>query len=119
MIEDSDDSAESLREALELHRHVVEVARDGREGLEKARTVRPEVILCDIGLPGLDGYAVARAIRADPALRGAFLVALTGYASAEDQRKALEAGFDVHMSKPARLDAIVRLIEGEKSTGSG
>ena len=68
-------------------------------------------MLCDIGLPGsLDGYAVARAFRADPELRSAFLIALTGYGQEEDRRRALEAGFDTHLTKPADLDDLRRLL---------
>ena len=68
VIEDNVDAAESLREALELGGHEVAVAYDGPEGLAKARAFEPEVVLCDIGLPGMDGYEVARALRADAAL---------------------------------------------------
>jgi len=89
--EDNADAAESLRDVLALLGQVVEVARDGSEGLSTARRFRPEAVLCDIGLPGIDGYAVTRAIRADRELRGAFLVALTGYAMPEDQARAAEA----------------------------
>jgi two-component system CheB/CheR fusion protein len=110
LIEDVVDSADSLREALELNHHTVEVARDGAQGLDAARAFRPEVVLCDIGLPGMDGYAVARALRADPKLRGVFLVALTGYSSPEDQRAATEAGFDLHLAKPPQLEAIEKVL---------
>jgi CheY-like chemotaxis protein len=80
IIEDNVDAADSLREVLELSGHEVAVAYNGPDGLAKAREWRPEVLLCDIGLPGMDGYEVARAFRADEALRKTFLVALSGYA---------------------------------------
>jgi PAS domain S-box-containing protein len=80
IIEDNVDVANSLREALGFLKHTVEVAHNGPEGLAKAREFKPEIVLCDIGLPGMDGYDVARAFRADPGLSGLFLVALTGYA---------------------------------------
>ena len=64
------------------------------------------MVLCDVGLPELDGYAVARALRADPAFVATALVALTGYGLAGDQRQALAAGFDVHLTKPATIDQI-------------
>ncbi len=110
VIEDNIDSAESLKEALELDRHEVAVAFTGPDGLEKAHEFLPDIVLCDIGLPGMNGYDVARAFRADDQLRDVSLVALTGYALAEDQKKAAEAGFDRHLAKPPDLDALERVI---------
>jgi PAS domain S-box-containing protein len=106
IIEDNVDAAQSLREVLELSAHTVEVARDGSEGLARARTFEPEIVLCDIGLPAMDGYTVARQMRADPRLKAAFLVALSGYALKEDIDRSREAGFDWHMAKPATIEAI-------------
>ncbi|HSP81967.1 MAG TPA: response regulator, partial [Myxococcaceae bacterium] len=111
VIEDNVDAAESLKEALELSGHAVSVAHSGSEGLARARELSPEVILCDIGLPGMDGYEVARALRADPALRSVGLVALTGYASPDDQRRAREAGFQLHLAKPPDLDVLERVVD--------
>jgi two-component system, sensor histidine kinase len=111
VIEDHVDTAESLALLLRLIGHEVEVAFDATQGLETARGFRPEVILCDIGLPGaLDGYGAARAFRTDPELRSAYLIALTGYGQEEDRRMALEAGFDTHLTKPADLDTLRRLL---------
>ncbi len=114
LIEDNVDAAETLREALELGGHRVEVALTGPEGLAKARALKPEVVLCDIGLPQLDGYAVARAIRSDPELRSAQLVALSGYALPEDVQRSREAGFDKHMVKPPDMGALQALLAGER-----
>ena len=110
VIEDNTDAAESLREALELGHHVVEVAYAGPEGIEKARAFSPDVVLCDIGLPGLDGYGVARAFRADPRLGSTYMVALSGYALQEDVERAKQAGFDRHMAKPPDLAALEALL---------
>ena len=110
IIEDNEDLAESLRELLELDGHEVACAYSGPEGLREAREYRPEVLLCDIGLPGMDGYAVARAFRADEALGGVFLVALTGYALPEDLQRAIEAGFDRHLAKPPDLKELERIL---------
>jgi PAS domain S-box-containing protein len=110
VIEDSRDTAENLREILELERHRVVVARDGREGVEKARSFRPEVVICDIGLPLMDGYAVARSLRGDKATSGMFLVALTGYGQPDDRRRAMEAGFDTHVCKPPDVTALMQLV---------
>ncbi len=106
VVEDNADAAESLREALELGGHEVEVAYSGTEGLEKVRALEPEVVLCDIGLPGMDGYAIARAVRADPRLRSTYLVALSGYALEADVDRAAEAGFDLHVAKPPSIEAL-------------
>ena len=106
IIEDNVDAADSLRVALELSEHTVEVAYSGTDGVARARELKPEVVLCDIGLPGLDGYQVARALRADGALRDTCLIALSGYALPEDLRRAEQAGFDEHLAKPASLEKL-------------
>lgn len=110
VIEDNADAAESLRDVLELGSHKVEVASSGPAGIEKASSFAPDIVLCDIGLPGMDGYAVARALRANPRLRTTFLVALTGYALPEDIARAHEAGFDEHLAKPPDLRKIDQLL---------
>ena len=95
-----------LREVLEFSGHQVAVAPNGPEGIEMARVLKPDVVVCDIGLPEMDGYAVARAMRADPDLAHVALVALTGYATPEDRAKAREAGFDAHLAKPPNVEAL-------------
>jgi signal transduction histidine kinase len=101
VVEDNQDSAESLRLLLSLLGHEVAVAFDGRTGLATARALHPEVVVSDLGLPGeTDGYALARALRADPALTPVYLIALSGYGHDEDRRRAKEAGFDRHLVKP-------------------
>jgi len=110
VIEDHADAAESLALLLRLAGHEAEVAPNAEEGIEKARQFRPDVVLCDIGLPGMDGYGVARALRADPELSRAYLIALTGYGQEEDRRRALEAGFDAHLTKPADFDTLRQLL---------
>jgi two-component system CheB/CheR fusion protein len=109
VIEDNLDCAATLKEVLELNGQEVAVAYDGREGLAKARSLKAELVFCDIGLPELDGYEVARRIRADPDLAPT-LVALTGYARPEDQRLAIEAGFDHHLGKPLELARLEELL---------
>jgi two-component system, chemotaxis family, CheB/CheR fusion protein len=106
VIEDNLDAAESLQLALELEGHDVAVEHDGPHGIERARKIMPEVVLCDIGLPGMDGYAVAKELRREPGLRETILVALTGYALPEDQRRAADAGFDAHLTKPATIEGV-------------
>ena len=78
--------------------------------LEAAECWDPEVILCDIGLPGMDGYQFARRLRAQPTCGGAVLVALSGYGREDDKRLALEAGFDHHLVKPPDVEALGALL---------
>lgn len=110
IIEDNADAADSLCEVLEFGDHVVAVAYNGPEGITKARELRPDVVLCDIGLPGMDGYEVARVFRADQMLKCAFLVALSGYALPEDLQRAADAGFDRHLAKPLSLEKLDELL---------
>ena len=110
VIEDNIDAADSLREALEFGEHEVAVAYNGPEGLSKAREFRPDVVLCDIGLPGMDGFDVARAFRRDDVLKGTVLVALSGYAQPEDLRRAEEAGFERYLTKPPSLEKLEALL---------
>jgi two-component system CheB/CheR fusion protein len=112
VIEDGADAADSLKEALALMGHEVRVAYDGRTGIVEAYAFQPDVVLCDIGLPGIDGYEVARRFRADPELQGATLIALTGYASADDRRRAAEAGFSRHIAKPPRIEELEEIVAG-------
>jgi CheY-like chemotaxis protein len=111
IIEDNHDTAETLRTLLELAGHEVAVAYAGPIGVETARRVQPEVVLSDLGLPGMDGFAVARALRHDPATAGARLIAVTGYGQEEDQRRARAAGFDQHLVKPVDPAELLRVVE--------
>lgn len=111
IVEDGADAADSLCEVLELLGFEAAVARTGPEGVELCRRLRPDAVVCDIGLPGMTGFEVARALRADPATAGAVLVAVSGYAQDEDRRKARAAGFDALLAKPCRADELVRLLD--------
>jgi PAS domain S-box-containing protein len=109
VVDDNRDGAESLSAMLELAGHEVVVAFDGPSALEKARACAPEVVLCDLGLPGMSGYEVARRLRAlGPS--GLRLVAVSGYAAPEDVEASRKAGFDAHLAKPPDLDALAALI---------
>jgi two-component system CheB/CheR fusion protein len=110
IIEDNLDAAQSLADLLELEGHRARVARDGTTGLRMACELKPDVVLCDIGLPDMDGYEVARILRREPSLGSTRLVALSGYAQPEDKQRALEAGFDAHLSKPAALDELAEIL---------
>ncbi len=107
VIEDSEDAAVTMKLVLQRLGHRVEIAREGREALAMAKDAQPEIVFCDIGLPGdLDGYEVAKALRADARLRSVYLVALTGYGRDEDKARAAHAGFDAHVTKPASHEAL-------------
>ncbi len=111
IIEDNVDMAESLRMLLDMSGYPVARAYNGFTGVELAAEFRPDVVLCDIGLPGgMDGYAVAAALRLDPRTKSATLVALSGYAHDDDQRRALEAGFDLHVKKPIEFETLERVL---------
>ena len=110
VIEDSVDAVKSTRLLLELQGHIVQVAYSGVRGLTVAQTFKPEVILLDIGLPGMDGYEVARRLRDQPDTKKTLLIALSGYGQAEDLRKSKEAGFDHHLVKPADTSQLQALI---------
>jgi signal transduction histidine kinase/CheY-like chemotaxis protein len=110
IIEDDGDVATGLKAALQIDGHDVTLARSGVDALALARATRPDVVLCDIGLPVMNGYDVARAFRADAALRSIFLVALSGYAQAEDIARAHDAGFDEHLAKPPTIDRLKRIF---------
>jgi CheY-like chemotaxis protein len=108
VVEDNEDAAATLRDFLVLDGHEVFVAFDGQQGLDLAAKVRPEVVLCDVGLPVLDGYEVARRLRS--AGSTAMLVAVTGYAAQEDAARAQQAGFDHHLAKPMDPDKLTALL---------
>ncbi|XYH93159.1 ATP-binding protein [Sorangium sp. So ce1128] len=111
IIEDNLDAADSLRMLLERRGHAVSVAHSGADGVAAARTARPDVILCDIGLPGeMNGYGVARALRGESAMQGTLIVALTGYGQDEDRKLAHAAGFDAHLTKPVAQATLERLL---------
>jgi two-component system CheB/CheR fusion protein len=110
VIDDNADNAESMQDALQLDGHEVRVAYDGPTGIDIAREFHPEVVVCDIGLPGMDGYAVARAFSTDEALKDVPLVAVTGYTRPEDLRRAADSGFDKHLAKPVSIEALERAI---------
>jgi CheY-like chemotaxis protein len=100
IIEDNRDFRNALRMLLELWGHRVEEAANGGRGLEIVRASRPEIVLVDLGLPDIDGHAVARSARSAPGGDAILLVAITGYGQPEDRRRAKEAGFDAHLTKP-------------------
>jgi len=110
IIEDNHDAADSLHDMIELFGHEAEVSYDGLDGVEAARRLRPDIILCDVGLPGLDGYAVARALRGEAGLSKTVLIAISGYGQEEARQRSREAGFDLHLVKPVDADKLEVLL---------
>lgn len=112
IIDDNPDCAETLKDLLILLGHEVISAEDGESGLATVRLGRPDVVICDIGLPGkTDGYGVARTIRKNPLFSKMYLIALTGYGQEKDVKKAFASGFDVHMLKPASLEDLQEQLD--------
>jgi signal transduction histidine kinase/CheY-like chemotaxis protein len=110
VVDDNVDAAESLCDVVAFLGHTVEAVHDGASAVARVRDRHPDVVLCDIGLPGMDGYEVAKAIRAEPDLADVRLVAVSGYAQPEDRARARRAGFDAHVAKPADPTEIGRLL---------
>jgi CheY-like chemotaxis protein len=109
-VDDNRDAGDSLSMILKILGAEVRVARDGPEALAALPDYDPEIVLLDIGMPGMDGYEVARRIRADkPGPRPA-IVALTGWGQEQDRREARAAGFDHHLVKPAEIGALKTLL---------
>lgn len=110
VVDDQPASAQSLMLLLEMEGFEVRVAGEGQEALRVATAFRPQAVLLDIGLPGISGFEVAGRLREDPVCRDALLVALTGYGEAESRQRSAQAGFDVHMVKPADIDQLLALL---------
>ncbi|HEX4948830.1 MAG TPA: ATP-binding protein [Blastocatellia bacterium] len=111
VVDDNVDSAKSMALLLELEGHEVQMTYDGPTALELAQAFRPQVMILDIGLPGMNGYEVARQLRSDQTMKKTVLIALTGYGQAEDRARSKEAGFDHHFTKPVDHDALLALIK--------
>jgi CheY-like chemotaxis protein len=110
IIEDNQAGALSMQLLLKQLGHDVEVAYNGFDGLAAAERFKPQVVLCDIGLPGLDGYQIAQLLRQREEGEKTFLSALSGYGQDEDKRRALAAGFDMHFVKPLKIDLLENVL---------
>jgi PAS domain S-box-containing protein len=110
LVEDMPDVAEGMEMILKFWGHEVHVVHDGQEALKLIHEVRPEVVLLDIGLPGMSGYEVAKKLREIPELQPMTLIALTGYGQQKDKKEAFAAGFDHHLVKGDSLDALQVLL---------
>jgi signal transduction histidine kinase/CheY-like chemotaxis protein len=110
IVDDNEDAASSLETLLKIGGNATLIAHDGQQALRSAAAFRPDIVLLDIGMPGMSGYATCRAMRERPWGKDILIAALTGWGQDEDRRKSKEAGFDAHMVKPVDYAAVVKLL---------
>jgi len=115
--DDNRDAAESLALLMEVDGHIVQIANDGKEALEMAQRLQPDVCILDIGMPGMDGNTVARCIRDALPGQRMLILALTGRSHAEDRERAREAGFDQYFTKPVSLSGLMGCIAQWRDEG--
>jgi len=115
VVDDNRDAASSLAAFVQLMGHVVRVAHDGEEAIRLCDEFRPHTILLDLGMPGVDGYEACRRIRSTPAGKNMRVIAVTGWGQEEDRRKAVLAGFDMHLVKPVNPDALAELLHDARA----
>ncbi|QRK09631.1 response regulator [Archangium violaceum] len=114
VVDDNIDAAETLMEYLQFRGHTVHLAHEGPGAIGQALLQKPELIVLDLGLPGMDGFQVAQRLRGEPNMAGVTLVALTGYGQERDRVRAREAGIQHFLLKPVDLDELMRIIESER-----
>jgi two-component system CheB/CheR fusion protein len=115
IVDDNEDAANSLAMILKLSGHETASVYTARDALERAVSFRPDVVLLDIGLPGMNGYEVAQKMRELPGLADIRLVAVTGYGRSDDRLRAREAGFDDHLTKPVEFAVLDRALTGVRA----
>lgn len=115
IVDDNEDAANSLAMILKLSGHETASVYTAVDALERATEFRPDVVLLDIGLPGMDGYEVAQKMRELPGLRDIRLVAVTGYGRSDDRVRARDAGFDDHLTKPVEFAVLDRALAGVRA----
>src|SRR5262249_53291987 len=116
IVDDNEDAAESLAMLIEVLGGQARIALNGLAGLQAVTEFRPDLVLLDIGMPGIDGYETCRRIRLDPFGRDVLIVALTGWGQEQDKRRAIDAGFDAHLTKPADPAVLERILSAPLST---
>ena len=118
IVNDNRDSAESLASLLRILGNDVCTAYEGLQALAVAENYRPEVILLDLGLPGINGFEVAKQMRLSPVLAGTTIVAITGFGTENDRRLSRDAGFDYHLVKPVNFTILQRLLAQRSKQGA-
>jgi CheY-like chemotaxis protein len=117
--DDDADGRDMLTFLLTSEGHVVEAAEDGRQALDKVATFKPDVGIFDLGMPGVNGFEVARRLRARPGADRLFLIALSGLGQSEDKIRAVEAGFDLHFTKPVDFGTLLSSFEQRRARRAG
>jgi CheY-like chemotaxis protein len=112
IVDDNVDAAESLAQVLKFKGHIATVASGGREAVDRAREDPPDIILLDLGMPGMDGLTAARLIRQQPGGAGIRIIALTGWGQERDRQRTREAGMSEHLVKPVDPEELLTLLEG-------
>jgi two-component system CheB/CheR fusion protein len=115
IVDDNEDAANSLAMILKLSGHETASVYTAMDALERAVSFRPDVVLLDIGLPGMNGYEVAQKMRELPGLADIRLVAVTGYGRSDDRLRARDAGFDDHLTKPVEFAVLDRVLTGVRA----
>jgi CheY-like chemotaxis protein len=118
VVDDSVDTAIGMARLFRTTGHEVEIAHDGNAAIEVARAFLPEVLLLDIGLPGLNGYEVASMLREEEGFKDSVFIAASGYGQQHDRERSRASGFDHHIAKPVDFDLLVELIATPKQTGA-
>ncbi len=112
VVDDNVDLSRALTTLLSRFGYDAQAVNDGHTAIEAARALRPEVVLLDLGLPGIDGYEVARRLRREEGVRDATIIAITGYGQEDGGRYSREEGFNHHLIKPVQIEALVAILEG-------
>jgi CheY-like chemotaxis protein len=118
VVDDNRDAAETMAMVLDMSGHEVFRAHDGQTAVEMVKRHDPAVVFLDIGMPGMNGYETASLLRALPGAQARVLVALTGWGSEADQARSLEAGFDLHLTKPVDVDKVQHVLSARFSDKS-
>ena len=119
LVEDNPVNLELLRYLLGHHGHEVHCAIDGEQGVGLAKSLRPDIVLCDLRMPRLDGYGVLERLRREPELASTVVIAVTAYSMPDDRRRVHEAGFDGHLTKPIVPETFVDQVERHLARGRG
>ena len=111
IVEDNENNRSLFRDILTFHGYEITVASDGREGVEVARALMPDLVLMDIQMPGMDGLSAGSILKGDPATGGLKIIALTSFAMSGDREKILAAGFDGYLAKPINTRELPVLVK--------